>query len=300
MAMGGVGEAALLGAAMGGGASALTGGDPLKGALLGGLTGGVGGGISGLGAAGTGAGAAAGAGAGAGTTAITPAMSELMSGAGVAPAVTPGAAGAGLTGGLPQGMSFAEASQLANQTAAEQAARQATEQALPLTTQATQGATSAAAGPSLFDNPLAYVKAHPFIAGASGIAGATGARRAIDLPPTYTGPLSRYRFNPDYYVPQRLAAGGIASLGGAAQGRYLRGPGDGMSDSIPATIDGHRKAQLATNEFVVPADVVSNLGNGSSDAGAKKLYEMMDRVRTARTGRKVQPKAINPNKYLPG
>ena len=96
--------------------------------------------------------------------------------------------------------------------------------------------------------------------------------------------------------------GGISDLGSythATGGRMLKGPGDGMSDSIPANIDGKRPARLATDEFVVPADVVSHLGNGSSDAGAKVLYEMMDRVRKARTGTAKQGKQINPKKYLP-
>jgi hypothetical protein len=79
----------------------------------------------------------------------------------------------------------------------------------------------------------------------------------------------------------------------------LKGPGDGMSDSIPASIGGKRPARLATEEFVVPADVVSHLGNGSSDAGAKQLYAMMDKVRKARTGRKSQGKEIDPRKYMP-
>jgi hypothetical protein len=79
----------------------------------------------------------------------------------------------------------------------------------------------------------------------------------------------------------------------------LKGPGDGMSDSIPATIANKRPARLADNEFVVPADVVSHIGNGSSDAGAKKLYAMMDKVRKARTGKKKQAPAINSDKYMP-
>jgi hypothetical protein len=78
----------------------------------------------------------------------------------------------------------------------------------------------------------------------------------------------------------------------------LRGPGDGMSDSIPASIAGKRPARLATEEFVIPADVVSHLGNGSSDAGAKQLYAMMERVRKARTGRKSQGREIRPQKYM--
>jgi hypothetical protein len=84
-----------------------------------------------------------------------------------------------------------------------------------------------------------------------------------------------------------------------AQGGYLNGQGDGMSDSIPATIEGKQPARLADGEFVVPADVVSHLGNGSSKAGSKKLYAMLDKVRHARTGNKKQGKQINPAKYMP-
>jgi len=82
-------------------------------------------------------------------------------------------------------------------------------------------------------------------------------------------------------------------------GRLLKGPGDGMSDEIPATIAHKQPARLAEGEFVVPADVVSHLGNGSTDAGAKHLYKMMDNVRKARTGNKKQGKQIKADKYLP-
>lgn len=84
-----------------------------------------------------------------------------------------------------------------------------------------------------------------------------------------------------------------------AKGGYLDGPGDGMSDSIPATINGAHPARLADGEFVVPADVVSHLGNGSTKAGAKVLYGMMDKVRKARTGTKKQGRQINPRKFMP-
>jgi hypothetical protein len=98
----------------------------------------------------------------------------------------------------------------------------------------------------------------------------------------------------------RFAHGGIADLGSYSDGgRMLKGPGDGMSDNIPAMIAGKQPARLANEEFVVPADVVSHLGNGSSDAGAKQLYQMMDRVRQARTGQKKQGKQIKADKYLP-
>jgi hypothetical protein len=84
-----------------------------------------------------------------------------------------------------------------------------------------------------------------------------------------------------------------------AQGGYLNGAGDGMSDSIPATIEGKQPARLADGEFVVPADVVSHLGNGSSKAGSKRLYKMLDKVRRARTGHTKQGKQIKADKYLP-
>jgi hypothetical protein len=94
------------------------------------------------------------------------------------------------------------------------------------------------------------------------------------------------------------AAGG--SIGGYSDGgRMLKGPGDGMSDSIPGVIGNKQPARLADGEFVVPADVVSHLGNGSTDAGAKRLYAMMDKVRKARTGTKKQGKQIKPEKYMP-
>ena len=92
------------------------------------------------------------------------------------------------------------------------------------------------------------------------------------------------------------------NMGGYASGsvpRLLKGPGDGMSDDIPANIDGRQPARLADGEFVIPADVVSHLGNGSTDAGAKKLHNMMNTVRKARTGNSKQGKQINPDKYLP-
>ena len=90
------------------------------------------------------------------------------------------------------------------------------------------------------------------------------------------------------------AHGGLADLGGYSDGgRLLKGPGDGMSDNIPAQIGRKQPARLADGEFVVPADVVSHLGNGSTDAGAKRLYSMMDKVRQARTGKKKQAPSVN-------
>ena len=128
----------------------------------------------------------------------------------------------------------------------------------------------------------------------------------------YSGPLSKFQYDPARYTPlevtpptpyrPRYAQGGLSDLGGysdyAGGGRMLKGPGDGMSDNIPATIAGKQPARLANEEFVIPADVVSHLGNGSSEAGAKQLYKMMDRVRQARTGKKTQGKQIKADKYL--
>lgn len=86
-----------------------------------------------------------------------------------------------------------------------------------------------------------------------------------------------------------------------AGGKLLNGPGDGMSDDIPAVIRGKRtqRAALADGEFVVPADVVSHLGNGSTKAGANKLYSMMDKVRKARTGTKKQAPRVKTDRFLP-
>lgn len=95
-----------------------------------------------------------------------------------------------------------------------------------------------------------------------------------------------------------MAQGGIAHL--AKGGRYLSGTTDGMADKIDTTIDETQPAKLSHGEFVIPADVVSHLGNGNSDAGADKLYQMMSRVRKARTGNPKQGKQIDPNKYMPG
>lgn len=107
----------------------------------------------------------------------------------------------------------------------------------------------------------------------------------------------------DFAPEKDMASGGLAGLGHLGGysdgGRLLKGPGDGMSDNIPASIDNKQPARLADGEFVIPADVVSHLGNGSTDAGAKQLYAMMDKVREARTGNKKQGKQIKPSKFLP-
>jgi hypothetical protein len=93
-------------------------------------------------------------------------------------------------------------------------------------------------------------------------------------------------------------------LGGYSDGgRLLRGPGDGVSDSIPATIANKQPARLADGEFVIPARIVSELGNGSTEAGARKLYAMMDRIQKARSrtvGKGRVATNTKADKYLPG
>jgi hypothetical protein len=355
----GVGEAMLLGAAMGGGSAAITGGDPLKGALLGGLTGGVGSGIGGA------------LGGAAGTTAGTLGTEAALTGtgltAGAAPGLTAGTAGSTLGSGFgnslaafdtgvgagmntafsaaPQGLSTAGSLSGLNPAVAQSAMQSGTNFALNAPTIAPGAggianlpaaapsvaapATSAASATpaSFYTDPMKYIGEHKFLAGSSALAGAMGAKEDPYSPEEYNGPLKRFRLSPDYrgvtpyaeggitdlaaggydrmvgeepMYQQAMARGGISDLGSYSDGgRMLRGPGDGMSDSIPASIAGKRPARLATEEFVVPADVVSHLGNGSSDAGAKQLYAMMDKVRTARTGRKSQGREINPQKYMP-
>jgi hypothetical protein len=96
------------------------------------------------------------------------------------------------------------------------------------------------------------------------------------------------------------AGGGIANLGGYSDGgRLLRGPGDGVSDSIPATIGRKQPARLADGEFVIPARIVSELGNGSTEAGARKLYAMMDRIKKARSKAKNIAADTKSDKHLP-
>lgn len=100
---------------------------------------------------------------------------------------------------------------------------------------------------------------------------------------------------------KRMAMGGLGDYSDG--GRLLRGPGDGVSDSIPATIGGKRPARLADGEFVVPARIVSELGNGSTEAGARKLYAMMNRIQSARgktVGKGKVAKNTRADKYLPG
>lgn len=289
----GVGEAMLIGAVTGAGTSAVMGGDPLKGALLGAVGGGV---MPGAGAALQGGTQAA---TTAGTTAATTAGTQ--------------AAGTAAT----------QAATQAGTQAATQAAVPNMFQTAVNTGVGSPGAamTQAAAKPTMMQGIGNYLAADPTRAAMIG-----GAAVPMLTPQTsklspfayeppekkkYKGVLSRFSYDPSRYTPT-MARGGLADtavarrmMGGGHLGSYsdggrlLKGPGDGMSDDIPAKIGKKQPARLADGEFVVPADVVSGLGNGSTDAGAKKLYAMMDKVRHARTGTKKQGKQINPQKYMP-
>jgi hypothetical protein len=124
------------------------------------------------------------------------------------------------------------------------------------------------------------------------------------------GPSNKFFYDPATGTYKRLAQGGLATLaeGGMPmlkRGQFLddatdrSGRSDGMSDSMPATINGTQPARLTDGEFVIPADVVSHLGNGSSKAGAKKLHVMMDRIRKARTGKKKQAPEVKAERFMP-
>jgi hypothetical protein len=318
----GVGEAMLISAATGAGTSALTGGDPLKGALIGAAGGGVASGLGGIMAGGAGAAGTAGTAAGTAGTA---------SGVGAATDMTTQAANivnnpnlfppGGVFDGVTQAADAMQHTALASQNAAAAAPAAAPQMAFKDVFKSTPG------GPEFGQRMGTYMQQNP---GKTAMMGGAFANAAFNKPPgldlpddKYDGPLSRFKFDPDRYIPQSLnpedfryrpmAEGGLADsavaqrmmakgghLGGYSDGgRLLKGPGDGMSDSIPAKIGSRQPARLADGEFVIPADVVSGLGNGSTDAGAKRLYEMMEKVRKARTGNPRQGKEINPRKYTP-
>lgn len=310
MAGGGIGEAALIGAALGGGSSMLTGQDPLKGALLGGLTGGIGGAAFGPAAAGaegafsaatpTGLAAIPGdIGATAARTGIASLMPETLGGK-----VLAGTAGIGALGMLADRNKYG----------------------IPTQEKYSGPLSKFQYDPANYE-PYTY---RPYAGGgpveAMSNANAVGANTGYPMAnirhgayaTPYQQPISQNVVTGDqdtqvdkYTGQERLAEGGIAALasGGISDlggysdgGRLLRGPGDGVSDSIPATIGGRQPARLADGEFVVPARIVSELGNGSTDAGARELYKMMNRVQSARgktTGKGKMAKDTQATKYLP-
>ena len=364
MAGGGIGEAMLISAAVGGGTAIATGQDPLKGALMGGLAGGVGGALMGpaSGAASAPAQSAVGPTV-AGTATTAPTTAAISS---AAPAMAaPTMAAPGSTAFFQGANTAANALPTGLDTLATSIPKAP---AGAFTKELTSGAVNAAANPAdkgimgglgdwysglntpgkigvgiggsllassllgageedtdAFGNPTFkydWRKFKPSNAYADGgiialNAGGMGLGDGLNNPYiSNQGPLDQpmvqqvpeqqdtsYASAPAAgYLGQSvkmMASGGISDLGGYSDGgRLLKGPGDGMSDHIPASIGGKQPARLADGEFVVPADVVSHLGNGSTDAGAKHLYKMMNKVRKARTGNAKQGRQINPAKYM--
>lgn len=322
----GVGEAMIIGAMTGAGTSAITGGDPLKGALMGAAGGGVGAGIGGaLGgqAAGTAVGSTAApvTGAAAGSAApIVTAGSTAAGSAAAAPVVAGQAAGTAGTAGFESALTPVLEGQGSYFLPPDVTTSTINQAAVPPQTVPKVGfkdlfSTDMIEGQPQddFQTKLAnYLVQNPMQVGSTG-----GTLATSLMPPempekkNYSGALSRFRYDPDKYnrsfsdggitdlpATKRLMRGG--DLGSYSDGgRLLKGPGDGMSDNIPARIGKKQPARLADGEFVVPADVVSGIGNGSTDAGARRLYAMMDKVRQARTGKKKQGREIKSDKYMP-
>ena len=326
----GVGEAMLIGAATGAGSSALMGGDPLKGAMFGALGGAVmpgvgqalGGQTAGLGSA-TAAQTAGQLGVqGASTAAGSQAAQLAAQNAGF------GVDALNLTREAAATAIPANAAPFGFEQVANAPITQAPLPNVPdiPKTGFTDIFKSTLGGPDFGQRVGNYIVQNP---GQAAMSGSSASNLLFNKPKfkapddEYDGPLKRFRYNPDTYRPafaqggitdidlgtnaqlsqspvMMMSSGGISDLGSYSDGgRLLKGPGDGMSDSIPAKIGRRQPARLADGEFVVPADVVSHLGNGSTDAGAKQLYDMMDKVRKARTGNKKQGKEINPRKYVP-
>jgi len=340
----GVGEAALLqamgvGAVTGAATSAVTGGDPLKGALLGAATSGVGAGVAG-GASGAASQAAAPIVEGTTQAALQEAANQatqqtIQSGLQTATQALPGAGADAISSisGLPldatgtASLTGAPVSGMGLTASPDMAASLYTPPPTPspysVGSTAMPSAAQASVTPTVTPPPPsgtpptaleAFYAKNPIAvpAGLGALGSLIGAGPESNIPGVekYSGPLSRFSYDPDKY--RRAASGGLMDTtparhmaGGGHLGSYsdggqlLKGPGDGMSDDIPASIEGDQPALLADGEFVVPADVVSGLGNGSTDAGAKQLYAMMDAVRKARTGREEQAPEIDADKYMP-
>lgn len=347
--MGAVAIGALVGAGMGAGASALTGSDPLKGALMGALGGAIMPGAGGL-LGGAEAGGLMGAARGIGQTAARafPTTAELA--ASSAARAAPTTIGRGTSSGVfsinAPGLDYLGGAGTAlnpsvGTSAMGNAARIAPETGLR------DVFSSTPEGLGFYQKLGNYIVQNPKSAAAIGGGLSNMMFNTEDnMPKPWSGgDLSRFDYDPEKYRVSMLAEGGIAGamqpsgypqpqpgrfdymipreaptrtdegiaaiptslryasggrLGGYSDGgSLLKGPGDGMSDSIPAKIGARQPARLADGEFVVPADVVSHLGNGSTDAGAKQLYAMMDKVRRARTGNKRQGRTINARKMLP-
>jgi hypothetical protein len=360
----GVGEMALLqaagiGAATGAGTAAITGGDPMEGALIGGLTAGAGHGFAGMGAAGGASTATSGVAAGPGSSQLLQAAgttvpevgaqsfapgtdllgaansppylsNQILAGpqsvAGVSPGVADsysyigGQSGAPLGDGLSSVTGATPTPDVIDSLYRPYDAYSVGSTGMPSAAQAPMPSAVTPPVPTPPTPPTPQTALQQFYAknpvampAGLGALGATiGAGPESNMPgeEEYSGPLNRFRYDPDKYrrgvrsgglmdtePARRMAAGGLGSYSDG--GQMLKGPGDGMSDDIPASIGDEQPARLADGEFVVPADVVSGIGNGSTDAGAEALYAMLDRVRKARTGRTEQAPEIDAQRMMP-
>lgn len=321
MAGGGIGEAALIGAAVGGGSALLSGKDPLEGAIMGGTLGGVGGALGG---------GASGAAGSAGPISPGAAANGILTNAAAGGDVLRGMQlNSSLLAGAPDvsgafSVPGATTPSLAPMTGSAVSNIPSMAATTPSLTGAANSVAAAApaAQPGFFQNLINKYSAlsTPEKIGV-GIAGSTLLNKVME--PNYLDegggyqPLKRFKYDPrkfrpsvayadggiaslpmrsdSSYSPQmmenmssaepvvRMKNGGISDLGGYSDGgRLLKGPGDGVSDGIPAMIGRKQPARLADGEFVIPARIVSELGNGSTDAGARQLYAMMDRVQAGR------------------
>jgi len=328
--LGGAGAGALIG----GGSAAIQGQDVGNAALMGGATGALGGAISGMGGAPVpGAEGAGAVGQGTSAAAANAPLAQATA-VGANPIGINPATGMGIDPLAGAQMPMAGAPQFAQFNAGANPAYGNAPSGVPGLTGAPQAGQYAASIPPPVQAPTGgtdlgnwWSKQTPWEKAGYSTLGA-GLVAGLNAPPGETGApdddysSSLQRISPNfraqepirpnpYYRAQypvyaagggllALAKGGMADLGGYSDGgRMLKGPGDGMSDSIPGIIANKQPARLADGEFVVPADVVSHLGNGSTDAGAKRLYAMMAKVRKARTGKKKQAPAVNTARFLP-
>jgi len=319
----GVGEAMLIGAVTGAGTSAVTGGDPLKGALLGAAGGGLGAGI---------AGATTGAttGAATGTTTGTAAGATT----GTAAGTTSGAAGGAELANLASLGDTGVATQTLGSSGLESLAQTPSaimdpglnssmmgDGGVPTVTNTNfrPGTTTSAETPMFPSiNKLATSSPIAYPAGSAALANLLAYKSPgseEEKKDEYRGALSDFSYSRSGYTPYRAASGGLMDTAVARRmtrgghlgsysdgGQLLKGreaDSNGMKDDIPASIEGAQPALLADGEFVIPADVVSGLGNGSTEAGARELYEMMEKVRAARTGRSKQAPEIDADKMMP-
>jgi len=314
MATGGVGEAMLIGAVTGAGTAAVTDSDPLKGALLGAASAGAFQGIAGPATAAGGSGAAPIVPASAGTPGVSPGslanVAQTQGTLTTAQAGLPTMPGQVGTATLPSGVP----EQVVMNPGVDKDIS-LLRQALPSPTQLEDAQDTTRMFPELAKlygrNPIAA----PAVAGAVGSAAFNPFSEPEEPSPYGGGPLSRFKYDPDRYRPITVASGGLMDTAAARRmaggghlgsysdgGQLLKGresDSNGMKDDIPASIEGSQPALLADGEFVVPADVVSGLGNGSTEAGARQLYAMMEKVREARTGRSNQAPEIDAERMMP-